>query len=83
VNKFASGVMAGLLVAWAGTVAAAEMRGQIEAVDAEAKTITIDGTTYKIGEGVAATELVPGEDVAITYEEKDGENVITRVEPGQ
>jgi hypothetical protein len=83
VNRLVSGVMAGLLVAWAGTVAAAEMRGQIEAVDNEAKTITVDGVTYKIGEGVAATELVPGENVVISYEEEGGEKVINRIEPGQ
>jgi hypothetical protein len=82
-NRLVGGVMAGLLAVWAGTAMGAEIRGQIEAVDEAAKTITVDGETYKIGEGVAATELVPGEEVVISYEDEGGEKVINRIEAGE
>lgn len=82
-NRLVGGVMAGLLAVWAGTAMGAEIRGQIESVDEAAKTITVDGVTYKIGEGVAATELVPGEEVVISYEDEGGEKVVNRIQPGQ
>ena len=54
--------------------------GKIAAVDSQTLVLE-DGTTFTIGEGVSTEGLEPGTEVTVSYEEQDGQMVITEVAP--
>jgi Cu/Ag efflux protein CusF len=62
----------------AGIATADEAAGKITAVDAQTLVLE-DGTTFTIGEGVSTEGLQPGTEVTVSYEEKDGQMVVTDV----
>jgi Cu/Ag efflux protein CusF len=62
----------------AGIATADEAAGKITAVDAQTLVLE-DGTTFTIGEGVSTEGLEPGTEVTVSYEEKDGQMVVTDV----
>jgi len=77
-NKFVAPLAALAFVFSAGIAMADEAAGKITAVD-EQTLILEDGTTFTIGEGVSTEGLEPGTEVTVSYEEKDGQMVITEV----
>ena len=74
---------AALLVASSLAALAAEATGTITAIDPTALTVTLDGgQTYALPASVdAATLMTVGAKVKITYDEADGKNTATAVEP--
>lgn len=64
------------MVAWAG-----EVTGKIQTVDSSERVIVLeDGTKLWIAEGVPLADLKEGAKVKASYEERDGKNVVTKIE---
>jgi len=60
---------------------AAEMEGKIQAVDTSDRTLVLDnGMRVTVADGVAIEDLREGNEVKVTFEERDGKNVATLVE---
>jgi len=60
-----------------------QIEGQVKAVDPAGKTLTLsDDTKFMIPASlkVSRTELKPGAMVKVSYEEKGGQRVVTRLE---
>lgn len=67
-----------------GAALADEAKGKIQAVDPAARTIQMeDGTIFTVAEGVAMDALQPGTEVAVSFEDKDGQKTATAVAPAQ
>ena len=62
------------------TAYADEAAGKIAAVEAGI-LILEDGTTFTISEGVSTEGLEPGTEVTVSYEEQDGQMVVTEIAP--
>ncbi len=66
----------------AGTALADEITGTVVAADPATRMIQLDdGAIYSVSEAVAFDALQPGVVVMVSYEEMNGENVITEVVP--
>jgi len=60
---------------------AAEMEGKIQTVDTSDRTLVLDnGMRVTVADGVAIEGLREGNEVKVTFEERDGKNVATIVE---
>jgi len=60
---------------------AAEMEGKIQTVDTSDRTLVLDnGMRVTVADGVAIEGLREGNEVKVTFEERDGKNVATLVE---
>jgi len=60
---------------------AAEMEGKIQTVDTSDRTLVLDnGMRVTVADGVAIESLREGNEVKVTFEERDGKNVATIVE---
>jgi Cu/Ag efflux protein CusF len=57
-----------------------EAVGKVLAVT-ENTLVLEDGTTFTIGEGVSMEGLEPGTEVTVSYEEQDGQPILTEAEP--
>jgi Cu/Ag efflux protein CusF len=68
------------ILGWAGFASADTASGTIDSVNMEDRTITIDEVTYTLDEGVAMEDFAEGQQVSVTFEERDGENVVTEIE---
>jgi Cu/Ag efflux protein CusF len=69
------------ILGWSGLASAEIERGEIDAIDTDDNTVTIDGVTYEVSEDVSLSNLDEGDDVAVTIEkEEDGENIITDID---
>ena len=80
-NRLLAAVSAVALMASVGVANAAESQGKIKSVDQEAMVLTLeDGTMFQLSEDVAVENLKPGQEVSVSYETKDGENVADKVE---
>lgn len=77
-NKFIAPIAALAFVFSAGIASADEAAGKITAVDSQTLVLE-DGTTFTIGEGVSTEGLEPGTEVTVSYEEQDGQMVVTDV----
>ena len=76
-------VAVALALVVAGPVGAGEVQGKIKAVDPTGRIVTIDnGTQLTIPATARAgrTALMPGADVKASYQEKNGEKVVTNIE---
>ena len=61
---------------------AAEMEGKIQSVNAADRTITLDnGATLVLGDGLSADGLKEGDQVTVSFDERDGKQVATSVDP--
>ncbi|MGG6898891.1 DUF1344 domain-containing protein [Rhizobium sp. BR 315] len=76
-------LMAAMLVlAPMSTAFAAQISGTITAISKNADTITLsDGNTYVLPEGIEDTKLRVGEKVQLTYTDKGGKPVVSRLTP--
>jgi Cu/Ag efflux protein CusF len=68
------------ILGWSGPASAETERGEIDSIDKDDRTVTIDGVTYEVAEGVSMSDLDEGDNVSVTVEEEDGENVITDID---
>ncbi len=60
---------------------AAEMEGKIQTVDTSDRTLVLDnGMRVTVADGVVIEGLREGNEVKVTFEERDGKNVATIVE---
>ena len=67
------------MAAWAGEVA-----GTIKTVDPAERTIVLDdGTKLWVAEGVTIDSLKEGTKVKASFEERDGKNVVTKIETAE
>jgi Cu/Ag efflux protein CusF len=64
------------MAAWAGDVT-----GKVQSVDSSERVIVLeDGTKLWIAEGLPLDDLKEGAKVKASYEERDGKNVVTKIE---
>ncbi len=69
------------LLASVSLASADETAGRITQVNAEEQTITLDnGMTFSLSDDVNLNALAPGQEVKVTYERQDSENIATDVE---
>jgi outer membrane lipoprotein SlyB len=63
-------------------VLAAEVEGKIQSVNATERTITLDnGSTLVLAEGLSADSLKEGDEVKVSFDEREGKQVVTSVDP--
>ncbi|AGB73201.1 MULTISPECIES: DUF1344 domain-containing protein [Rhizobium] len=75
-------IVAILVLAPISTAFAAQASGTITAISKNADTITLsDGKTYVLPEGIEDTKLRVGEKVQLTYVDKGGKAVVSRLVP--
>lgn len=81
-NKLITALTAAAMAISVGVAMAAEQaRGTIEAVDPATKQIVLDsGATFQLSEGVPMANLQPGQEVVVSYENRDGKQTVTRIE---
>jgi Cu/Ag efflux protein CusF len=61
---------------------AADMEGKVQSVDTGERTFTLDnGTKVWLAEGVAVESIKEGDEVTVSYDERDGKPVATSVTP--
>lgn len=74
-------VLALLLSGSMGLAGAAELEGKIQTMDASERVIVLDdGTKLWLAEGLSIESLKEGAKVKLSYEERDGKNVVTSLE---
>lgn len=85
-----AGTLAGILVGTmllAGVAAAAEVEGKIKSVDPASGSITLENGTRLMVPAEAVVEdhrlLQPGAEIRASFEEKDGQKVVMRLEPAR
>lgn len=75
---------AAALLASISFAAADETEGRITQVNLEEQTITLDnGMTFTLSDDVNVNALAAGQEVKVTFEKQDSENIATGVESPQ
>jgi len=70
-----------LVLGVSGAVWAGDVAGKIQAVDTNERVVVLDdGTKLWIAEGLPIDSLKEGVKVKASYEERDGKNVVTKIE---
>lgn len=89
-TKTIAGALAGILLGTmllAGVVAAAEIEGKIKSVDPTTRSITLENGTLLVIPTEAVVEdhrlLQPGAEIRASFEEKDGQKVVLKLEPAR
>ncbi|MEH6629336.1 MAG: DUF1344 domain-containing protein [Halopseudomonas aestusnigri] len=78
---FASVIALGLISA-ATMANATEMTGRVMTTDEATNTIIMEnGTVLELAGGLSVKDLAPGTEVVVTYDEKDGKNLVTDIAP--
>jgi hypothetical protein len=81
-NKLIGAVVGVSLIAAAGIASADEASGTINSIDAMKRTITLDsGKNFKLDPAVTLAKLRMGAKVTVSYKEKGGQNIATKVVP--
>jgi hypothetical protein len=85
-----AGALAGILMGTmllAGVAAAAEIEGKIKSVDPTTRSITLENGTQLVIPTEAVVEdhrlLQPGAEIRASFEEKDGQKVVLKLEPAR
>jgi len=85
-----AGALAGILMGsmlLAGVAAAAEIEGKIKSVDPTTRSITLENGTQLVIPTEAVVEdhrlLQPGAEIRASFEEKDGQKVVLKLEPAR
>jgi len=72
------------VLACVAPTSAGERRGTVQAVDTGDRAVVLeDGTKLWLAEGLIVKHLQEGVTVKLSYEERDGKHVVTRVETAQ
>jgi len=89
-TKTIAGALAGILMGTmllAGVAAAAEIEGKIKSVDPTTRSITLENGTQLVIPTEAVVEdhrlLQPGAEIRASFEEKDGQKVVLKLEPAR
>ncbi len=81
-KKLLSCVFALGLLGAATLANAAEMTGRVMTTDEATNTIIMEnGTILELTGGLSVKGLAPGTEVVVTYDEKDGKNLVTDIAP--
>jgi uncharacterized protein DUF1344 len=85
-----AGALAGILMGTmllAGVAGAAEIEGKIKSVDPTTRSITLENGTLLVIPTEAVVEdhrlLQPGAEIRASFEEKDGQKVVLKLEPAR
>ena len=78
-NKMIAAVLAvGMMIA-AGVASAADIKGAITAVNAQARTVSIGGVTYTVPANVDMAGLAAGQTVTLTFAAANNVNTVSKV----
>ncbi len=81
-KKLLASVIALGLIGAATMANAAEMTGRVMTTDEATNTIIMEnGTVLELAGGLSVKDLAPGTEVVVTYDEKDGKNLVTDIAP--
>ena len=81
-NTLITGAIALGLLATATVANASEMTGRVMTTDPATNTVIMeDGTVLELVNGLSVQDLAPGTKVVVTYDEKDGKNMVTDIAP--
>ena len=76
-----AGLSALSLICGVAAASADEIAGRVAAIDQDAQTITLEnGMSFVVNENVSIENLKQGDEVLVTFEKEEGENVATGVE---
>ena len=78
-NKMIAAVLAVGMMIFAGVASAADMKGAITAVNAQARTVTIGGVTYTFPANVDMAGLAVGQTVTLAYTTAGTVNTVSKV----
>ena len=78
-NKFVAAITGAALLLAAGVATAADVKGAITAVNAQARTITINGVAYTFPANVDMAGLAAGQTVTLTFEAANNVNTVSKV----
>jgi hypothetical protein len=85
-----AGALAGILMGTmllAGVAGAAEIEGKIKSVDPTTRSITLENGTLLVIPTESVVEdhrlLQPGAEIRASFEEKDGQKVVLKLEPAR
>jgi hypothetical protein len=78
-NKMIAAVIAVGMMGFAGVASAADVKGAITAVNAQARTVTIGGVTYTFPANVDMAGLAVGQTVNLTYTTANNVNTVSKV----
>ncbi|MBM3506811.1 MAG: DUF1344 domain-containing protein [Alphaproteobacteria bacterium] len=78
-NKMIAAVLAVGMMVFAGVASAADVKGAITAVNAQARTVTIGGVTYTFPANVDMAGLAAGQTVNLTYTTANNVNTVSKV----
>ena len=72
------------MLAMASVASAEDATGKIATIDSENQTMTLDsGMSFTLSEGTSLEGLKVGDEVSVTYEQQDGQNVATEIAPAK
>ena len=78
-NKFVAAITGAALLLAAGVATAADVKGAITAVNAQARTITINGVAYTFPANVDMAGLAVGQTVTVTFATANNVNTVSKV----
>ena len=78
-KKVLAAVTGAALLLAAGVAVAADVKGAITAVNAQGRTVTINGVTYTFPANVDMAGLAAGQTVTLTYAAANNVNTVSKV----
>ncbi len=78
-NKFVAAITGAALLLAAGVATAADVKGAITAVNAQARTITINGVAYTFPANVDMAGLAVGQTVTVSFATANNVNTVSKV----
>ena len=78
-NKFVAAITGAALLLAAGVATAADVKGAITAVNAQARTITINGVAYTFPANVDMAGLAVGQTVTVAFTTANNVNTVSKV----
>ncbi len=78
-NKMIAAILAVGMMVFAGVASAADVKGAITAVNAQARTVTVNGVAYTFPANVDMAGLAVGQTVNLTYATANNVNTVSKV----
>jgi hypothetical protein len=78
-QKMIAAIVGAAMALSIGAAVAAEVKGAITAVNAQGRTVTINGVTYTFPANVDMAGLAAGQTVTLTYETANNVNTVSKV----
>ncbi|MSP20098.1 MAG: DUF1344 domain-containing protein [Alphaproteobacteria bacterium] len=78
-NKFVAAITGAALLLSAGVASAADVKGAITAVNAQARTVTISGVAYTFPATVDMAGLAVGQTVTVSFATANNVNTVSKV----